>query len=226
MKKEQLSADVLLYHGDSREIIPTLPRIDACITDPPYGIEDMVGAYGRGAKTIANDKSLDVCAAVLNALVKHQKTLWVAAFYSCRISPVFFEVTKKLDYFGEIVWDKKVFGMGTQIRYQHENIGFFKIGDPAKLDSCGSVLTYHLDARNSKNKGDSHPHEKPVQVMHNLCRIVPGQTILDPFMGSGSTGVAAVQLKRKFIGIELDKKWFDVACKRIGDAMKQDRLFT
>jgi site-specific DNA-methyltransferase (adenine-specific) len=80
------------------------------------------------------------------------------------------------------------------------------------------VLTYY-------RVGEVHPHEKPIQVMHNLCRIISGETILDPFMGSGTTGVAAVQLKKNFIGIEIDPKYFDISCKRISEATKQEMLF-
>jgi DNA modification methylase len=78
-------------------------------------------------------------------------------------------------------------------------------------------------------KGDDvreHPTQKPLGVMQWCLGFLPDAvTILDPFMGSGTTGVAAIQLGRKFIGIELDPDYFDIACKRIEEAWKQPRLF-
>jgi DNA modification methylase len=123
-----------------------------------------------------------------------------------------------LEYFGEVMWDKKILGMGTSIRYQHENVAVFKLGDPVELNPLASVLTYQRIT-------GGRPHEKPVQIMENLCLAVPGQLILDPFMGSGSTGVAAVGLNKKFIGIEIDQKYFDLSCKRISNALKQPHKF-
>jgi hypothetical protein len=143
-RKEVLAEGVEIWLGDCREIIPTLGKISACITDPPYGIEDMVGGYGRGGRTIENDSTLAACTEALSLVAKHQKDIWIAAFYSCRISPAFFLATAKLDYFGEIVWDKKAPGMGGQIRYQHENIAFFKTGAPPRfrvLFFCVNLLS-------------------------------------------------------------------------------------
>jgi site-specific DNA-methyltransferase (adenine-specific)/modification methylase len=79
----------------------------------------------------------------------------------------------------------------------------------------------------SKEKERFHPTQKPVAVMNwciEQCKKNP-QTILDPFMGSGTTGVAAVQMGRKFIGIEREPKYFDIACRRIEDAQKQIDMF-
>lgn len=108
--------------------------------------------------------------------------------------------------------------MGRGIRYQHENIAFFQVGHPADLDDCFSVLSFY-------RAGDVHPHEKPLALMRKLCRVVPKNRILDPFMGSGTTGVACVQLGKRFIGIEIDQKYFDIACKRIGKALAEPGFF-
>ena len=228
---EQLADNVFIFNGDCREVIPTLEqKIDAVVSDPPYGIEDLVVGYGRSQLAavglhhlnIHNDKNLDVVVEALNLIKAKYNTIWLALFYSCRISPVFFQATDMLDYFGEIVWDKKAMGLGSQIRYQHENVGVFKIGNPSDLASCSSVLTYMPLKGEQKTV---HPHEKPNQVMHNLCSVVPGQMILDPFMGTGSTGAAAVQLKRGFVGIELDPRYFDLARTKIEAAIKQPVAF-
>ena len=228
MKIEQLSDNVTLYCGDARKIIPIL-KLDkvSVVTDSPYGIEDLVTGYGRtykgiGHKTIANDKNLDVVDDVFKLLRKQLRNAWVAAFYSARISPKFFKVMESYEYFGEMIWDKRAPGFGAQIRYQHENVAFFKIGKPKELNDTMSVISYAT--MKGENKSD-HPHEKPHQVMLNIVGAVPGGVVIDPFMGTGSTGAAAVQLKRGFIGIEVDQKHFDVARKKIGAAIKQPVAF-
>jgi len=226
MKLECLSDRVSLYHGDCREVIPSLEPVAAVVTDPPYGIQDIAMWYGRDRKTIEGDTTLEACREVFNLLAQHQNNIWLMAFYSCRISPEFFITANRItivykgrfNYFGEIIWDKKILGLGTDIRYQHENIAVFKIGEPPDLRSLPSVLSF------TRVSGE-HPHEKPVQVMENLCHAILGETILDPFMGSGSTGVAAIGLNKKFIGVEIDQKYFDLACKRISNAMKQPKAF-
>jgi len=221
-KIEQLSDNVTIYCGDSREIIPLVGKVDAVVSDPPYGIEDLVEGYGRSHRNIANDKNLNCVIEVLNLIKQTQNNIWLATFFSSRISPLFFQSTSMLDYFGEIIWDKKNIGLGTQIRYQHENIAFFKIGEPPPLNDVGSVLTYTV------LKGEArsiHPHEKPTQVLNNLCAVVPGKIILDPFMGTGTTGAGAVQQKRGFIGIELNPAYFDLARKKISAALAQPTAF-
>lgn len=76
------------------------------------------------------------------------------------------------------------------------------------------------------NEYEGHPTQKPVTLMKWLLnKVVPTSTIIDPFMGSGSTGVAAVQMKRNFIGVERDERFFAIACKRIEDAQRQSDLF-
>jgi len=233
MKKEQLADNVTLYCGDCREVIPTLKGVDAVVSDPPYGIQDMVEGYGRKQNSIekgnlggrfmniANDQNLKAVGEAFALLRKQIKNAWVAAFYSCRVSPDFFKAMEMFEYFGEVVWDKRAPGLGTQIRYQHENIAFFKVGKPAQLSDIMSVVNF------SALKGDKsvHPHEKPHQVMLNIVNSVPGKLVLDPFMGTGSTGAAAVELKRGFVGIELSPQYFDIACKKISAAIAQPVAF-
>jgi DNA modification methylase len=76
-----------------------------------------------------------------------------------------------------------------------------------------------------ESKGRQHPHQKPVTLIESLLAKLPDKTILDPFMGSGTTGVACANLGRKFIGIEIERKYFDIACERIAAAYAQGRLF-
>lgn len=235
VRKEVLAENVVLYCGDCREVIPTLDLKGACVvSDPPYGMQETVGNIGYGRKQsqksgltdahIHNDQNLDVVGEVMTLVQKQfaKKPAWIVAFYSARMSPSFFETMNMFDYFGEIIWDKKAPALGGQIRYQHENIAFFKNGKPEQINDCLSVLTY------AALKGDNrstHPHEKPDRVMDILVGAVPGRTILDPFMGTGSTGAAAVRARRGFVGIELEPKYFEIAIKKVGAALKQPENF-
>lgn len=202
-----------LYLGDCREILPHLPKVDACITDPPYGTEGAHG-YGRKGRKILNDTDLSVVEVALdlarpicdgNALV----------FYSPKMARQFHACTAPYRWAGELVWDKKAPGMGGGLRYQHESIAVF--GDVARIKGMFSVIPVYRDA-------EEHPHQKPDALMDALVGKYQAQTILDPFMGSGTTGVACMNLGRKFIGIELEPKYFDIACRRIEDAQRQGRL--
>ena len=121
-----------------------------------------------------------------------------------------------MDWYGQIIWDKKAPGMGGALRYQHENIALF--GKELPFKKAFSVYSYFRDA-------SEHPHQKPIQVLMQLLTILDAELILDPFMGSGTTGVACVKKGKKFVGIELDAKHFDTACKRIETAYKQPDLF-
>lgn len=244
MKMEQLADNVTLFCGDSREIIPGIKGVDTVISDPPYGIEKLVTGYGRsmialGAgtkvrakvvidKAISNDKDLEVVSEVFAALRSQLKNAWLASFYSCRITPEFLGMMQAkgfVDYFGEMIWDKKTPGLGTQIRYQHENVAFYRIGKPSPLQDVMSVITYAALKGESRTGEGRHPHEKPDQVMDSIVRAVPGRLILDPFMGTGSTGAAAVRAKRGFVGIELEPKYFEIALKKVGAAIKQPVAF-
>lgn len=215
-----------LYNGDCRDIIPTIKTNNTAFgvaTDPPYGTELLTGGYGRSGKDrlIANDTNLDCCFAALNLAAQHLNNFRMAVFYSCRVSPDFYRRSTGLgNYVGELIWDKKAPGMGGGLRYQHENVALFELGTPKTdipLDTF-SILSYIRNA-------DLHPHQKPIPLMEALVNIVGGDTILDPFMGSGSTGVAALKTGRAFTGIELDPKYFDIACCRIEEAVKQGGLF-
>lgn len=213
MRKE-IIGNATLYLGDCLEILPTLEPVDAVVTDPPYGI-DAGGGYGRAGRKIQNDSNLNVTI----------QGLWQASslsegnaivFYSPRIAPEYHAATKFLDWVGQVIWDKKAPGMGGGLRYQHENIGYY--GDKKKIKKQFSVFTFYRDA-------EKHPHQKPIELMDHVVGGYEAQVILDPFMGSGTTGVACMNLGRKFIGIEIEPKYFDIACERIENAQRQQRLF-
>jgi hypothetical protein len=124
-------------------------------------------------------------------------------------------------WFGGIVWDKGAPGLGYHIRYQHEDIAVFRVGEPKRpKDALLSIVR-------GAAMSEEHPHEKPPKILIPLVAWATerGGAILDPFMGSGTTGVACMNLGRKFIGIEIEPKYFDIACERIENSQRQARMF-
>lgn len=193
--------DATLYLGDCLEILPTLGRVDAVVTDPPYGI-------GIAANPVRQ---------------KHEKMEWDNAIPP----PSAFEAIMRASDF-QIIWGGNYFAMPATQRFliwdklQPENFSlamceqaWTNLRGPAKIFRK-SVLGYEKE----------HPTQKPIELLEWCLGFLPdAQTILDPFMGSGTTGVACANLGRKFIGIEIEPKYFDIACRRIADAYKQPRLF-
>lgn len=219
MRVEQIG-NATLYNGDCLEIISELEGVARVCTDPPYGIEDIVGGYGRGGETIANDRNLDVCMAALAAVCRIAPSATCAVFYSPRIRRQFFELLPpELHDMGEIIWDKKAPGMGRGVRYQHENIALFYTGDPKK--PARDVFSVTKDYRSAAE----HPHQKPMGLISLLIEVLGPGLVLDPFMGSGTAGVACAKTGQPFIGIELDTKHFDTCCKRIETAQASPLLF-
>lgn len=207
MKVETIG-DCTLYLGDCMDILPTLPRVDAVITDPPYGIGQDGGAQRTRGSKRTNGVSLGWDSErprkeVFDLMERagDVRIYWGGNYFADFLQPSM----------GWIYWEKR---MG----------GDFADGELAwtSMNRALRQFSYYR-----KNKGDEHPTQKPVELMRfciELCKNEP-QTILDPFMGSGTTGVACVQLGRKFIGIEREPKYFDIACERIKRAYAQRSLF-
>ena len=193
--------DATLYLGDCMDILPTLDKVDAVITDPPYGIGIAKNPVRQMHQKMDWDASvpdaslIDACIACGDIAL-----LWGGNYFDLPPSQCFF------------VWDKmqpQEFSLA-----MCEQAWTNKKG-PAKIYKQ-SVLSYRKE----------HPTQKPVELMAWCIKQLGNpQTILDPFMGSGTTGVAAIQLGRKFIGIEREPKYFDIACQRIKQAYAQRTLF-
>ncbi|MBM3618828.1 MAG: site-specific DNA-methyltransferase [Alphaproteobacteria bacterium] len=225
--RKEVIGSCTLYHGDCLDILPRIESVDSVITDPPYGDGTGVG-YGLYDKEIAgNDDPLLNCHALRllyhclrkNGTIynftnwKHQDFL---RSYAARYTRLNFKRT--------VIWDKKGMKLGSDFRPQHEIILVLEKGKPVyRRKDFADVQTFAT----VQHTADTHPHEKPLGLMKGLIAhsSQAGETILDPFMGSGSTGVAAAMMGRKFIGIELDEKYFDLACRRIEAAHKQGDFF-
>ena len=213
MRVEQIGA-ATLYLGDCMEILPTLEKVDAVITDPPYGInENSTKVASRGKLAAPKDyghfdwdkkpPSDELIATVL------ESGAWQALFGG--------------NYFGLpatscwLVWDKL------------NGSNDFADCELAWTNWPKAVRRIAWRWNGMIRQGNEeryHPTQKPLEVMKWAIDLCPkADTVLDPFMGSGTTGVAAIQLGRKFIGIEREPKYFEIACRRIEQAVSQGQLF-
>lgn len=190
-----------LYLGDCMDVLPTLDKVDAVITDPPYGIGIAAKPVRQMHEKLDWDNTVPK-SNLINAIVSigNVVVIWGGNYFDLPPSQCFF------------VWDKvqpQDFSLA-----MCEQAWTNKKG-PAKLYRQ-SVLSYRKE----------HPTQKPVELMAWCINMVGNpETILDPFMGSGTTGVAAVQMGRKFIGIEREPRYFEIACKRIEDAQRTFDMF-
>lgn len=207
MTRVEHIGNATLYLGDCREILPTLPKVDAVITDPPYGIGEHGGGFrGRKGQNIRVHENLgwdkqrpdaEVFRAILDAAPLH--IIWGGNYFADLLPP-----SK-----GWLYWQKL---MG----------GDFADGELAWTSRDKALREF---TKCPKGQGAEHPTQKPVALMEWCIGFFPSaNTILDPFMGSGTTGVACANLGRAFIGIEREPKYFDIACRRIEDAQRQGRL--
>jgi site-specific DNA-methyltransferase (adenine-specific) len=236
-----------LYLGDCLEIIPTLGKVDAVITDPPYCSGGDLEAQKQGAKA-QGLRGATVAADDFEWFVSDnmstQGLLWMLRnlVAQCRDvllpnrSMLFFTdwrmvsaITPAMEsagvrYRNMIIWDKGNGGLGNGFKPRYEVI----------LEFCKGQAQYHvLNASNVisvprvSSSEKEHGAQKPVELMEELIRVVVPQDgiVLDPFMGSGTTGVAALNLGRKFIGVEISPSNFATACERITNSLRQERLF-
>lgn len=208
---EHLAEGVSLYLGDCREILPTLGKVDAVVTDPPYGIGkdgQKRTTGGHGGRKAYDFKGWDqdrpdpkIFSLMLAAGREH--VIWGGNYFADLFPP-----TGKW-----LVWDK-----GQRINQSD--------GELAWTSSQGALRIFELNRVALMTDGALHPTQKPVEVMRwSILQLNDPMTILDPFMGSGTTGVAAIKLGRQFIGIEREPVYFDIAIHRIRDALSRPDLF-
>lgn len=205
--------DATLYLGDCREILPTLPKVDAVITDPPYGI---------GWKPRVNHQDQPWVDAISFEIgdflaVGKYHLVWGGQYFADKL-PV---------HEGWLTWVKRPINCdfsNDQRSYATTELAW---RDWGKARFICHVWDGGMRAGTADNRTFCHPSQKPVEVMRWCVEQVPAdaQTILDPFMGSGTTGVAAMQLGRKFIGIEIEERYFNIAVERITNAQRQYKLF-
>ncbi len=194
--------DATLYLGDCLEILPTLPKVDAVITDPPYGIGHLMkGGNDTGHwNHLSGGNPWDMCAPDIEA--------WLGLGVPTIIwGGNYFDVPPSR---GWLAW-VKLNAVPTQSDME---LAWTNIDAPARIFRAPSGGAYVRQ----------HPTQKPLELM-TWCVGKTNGCVIDPFMGSGTTGVACAQLGRKFIGIEIEPKYFDIACERIENAYRQEKLF-
>jgi DNA modification methylase len=207
--------DATLYLGDCREILPSLPKVDAVVTDPPYGVAYSSGWDNKFKKVkIANDTTPELRDWLVDWLGEGRALI----FGSWKIARP--QRTKLV-----LIWDKGTVGMGDlSLPWFPSTEEIYVLGNGWRGTRTRSVL--YTSVGFNHNLNEHHPTEKPVTVMQELLQKTGNDwTILDPFMGSGTTGVAAIKMGRKFIGIEIEPKYFDIACRRIEEASRQPDMF-
>lgn len=207
MIRKEVIGNATLYLGDCMEVLPTLPKVDAVITDPPYGI----GAAKAKAHSSIRDndswehKNWDDAppdADLISSVVEKGFVAFVWGGNYFHLPPSS----------GWLVWRKPEAETG------------FSLAD---VELCWTSMNFAARCKTlPRRDGNAHPTQKPLALMKwSIEQAGNPQTILDPFMGSGTTGVAAVQMGRQFIGIEREVKYFDIACKRIEEAQRMSDMF-
>ena len=203
--REEIIGNARLILGDCREILPTLSGVDAVVTDPPYGIDGTwSGGNSHGWGTFRGE-----------AAKWDFRPDWLANYIVELGAPA---IVWGGQYFGLppsgswLVWDKLV----REFTAGHCELAWTNLGKP--------VRAFNYSHGALANEGKEHPTQKPLRLMEWCISFTTG-TVLDPFMGSGTTGVACARLRRKFIGIEVHEPYFQIACRRIEAAQKQGDLF-
>jgi DNA modification methylase len=193
-----------LYLGDCAEILPTLGHFDAVVTDPPYGIGITKSnrlSKSRGFEDTGWDNKPPSKQLIDFVVSKgNQAILWGGNYFDLPPTRCF------------LAWDK-----------QNEGRDFADL--EMAWTNLDKVARIFRKRPMNMDFGKEHPTQKPVALMQWCIDKVDGITILDPFMGSGSTGVACAKMGKTFVGIEREQKYFDIACKRIESAYAQPDMF-
>ena len=226
-----------LICGDALEILPSVQDVDLCLTDPPYeltsggctegGLHERIGADPNN--TYSNSGNLfqgeipawaDFMPLLYDCLRDN------AHCYTMADSKNQFEMQAQAKAAGFrfhnlLYWDK---GTCTPNRWYMKNaeyVGFFFKGKASSINICSSKQGLYVPQIDETD----HPTEKPVALMkHYLTNSTqPGEMVIDPFMGTGTTGVAAIRAGRRFIGIERDPRWFEVARQRIDEEIASEQ---
>lgn len=241
--RREVIGDAELYLGDCLEILPTLPAVDHIICDPPYEVDVHNSNKKNAAKLERYDgakgfdlidfESVELVRAPFVQAAAAKCRGWFIAFCTSEGVARWADVINAqpgLKYKRACVWVKpdstpQLNGQGPAQGAEHFVCAWGGAGHSRW--NAGGKRGVYTHPVNYPGRTGLHPTEKPVPLMVELLRDFTraGQVICDPFMGSGTTGVACVETGRRFIGIEISEKYFDVACRRIEKAMRQERLF-
>ena len=206
MVRKEVIGDCTLYLGDCLELLPTLGKFDAVVTDPPYGIDYAANPIVGKGKKASNHEAKDWDANVIDLTQIIECAKWA------------------------IVWGGNYYDLPPQRGWLswHKpdappSLGNFELAW-TNIDRTTRQLSVSIADTNAERVG--HPTQKPLKLMRWCLGFIPdAQTILDPFMGSGTTGVACAKSGRRFVGIERDAHYFEIACERIRKAYAQPDMF-
>jgi DNA modification methylase len=220
-KRKEVIGDCTLYLGDCMDVMPVLQKADAVVTDPPYGIAMARGVrgggtdgFGKGVKRAPKEYSGDwdkdrPSKALIDRLLaaSDQHIIWGGNYFSDLLP-----MSQKW-----LWWDK----LQTMPTYSDGELAWTSLSGTST-----KKFVYNGSGLLAKEKERQHPTQKPVEVMRWCLGFLPqAQIILDPFMGSGTTGVACVRGGRRFVGIEINEGYFGIACERISAAYQQPDMF-
>lgn len=211
--REEIIGDARLILADCREVLPSLGPVDAVVTDPPYGIGADKGA-GKSAdkwteftgaeRWDESPLSGDLLAAVL--ALAPTTIIWGGNYFALPPASCW------------LIWDKETAGITT---FADAEVAWTNLPKAIRLKRHLWSGPY-MKVREERH----HPTQKPLAIMEWCLDQLPSlAATCDPFMGSGTTGVACVRKGNPFVGVERDERFFDIACRRIAEAYKQPRLF-
>ena len=228
-QRMEVIGNATLYLGDCLDILPTLPKVDAVITDPPYGIgfkygEEYTDHGGIGYMELIGtlrgyplallqypEEMMRYCVPVLGA--PDECFIWCYNSMNERQSRIW--------GFWNLAVDWRAVKQPAKNPLDNRIVG-------AKFDEGVRHYDWCADIQQVKNISDEktdHPCQLPTGLTQKVIKFTHANLVVDPFMGSGTTGVACMNLGRKFIGIEIEPKYFAIACERIENAQRQARMF-
>ncbi len=229
MSRIETIGNATLYLGDCRDILPTFPKVDLVLTDPPYGISYCHGGGGKGTSPylIAN-KAKTKAAGHCKPIYGDDEPFDPAPLFDLGELVFVFgadHFKRRLPAGGTFVaWDKSL-GIGPADSFADAEFAWcnWRI----KRNVARFLWKGVCGVKEGEDKERSHPTQKPISLMKWCLESAPKttSTVADPFMGSGTTGVACANLGKTFIGIEREPKYFAIACERIENAYRQERLF-
>lgn len=227
MKPYYEHGGITIYHGDCREILPHLPKVDLVLTDPPYGIDfhSLRPSDGKKKDKIKNDGFKEY-KNMLPWMYKSFKDVLIDGGVCCccccggggtpSLAYSWIEASNYLNVENVCIWDKGFVGMGWRYRFQWEAIIIATKGDRKTWNGGNNKSNVIKVQKIIPQQGD-HPTPKPEVLMRQMIEDNSNiyDTILDPFTGSGTTLRAAKDLGRKAIGIEIEEKYCEIAAKRL-----------
>ena len=221
MRSETIG-NCVLYHGDCCALLHDVSDVGIVLMDPPYGISYESGhatdELWRGGRKIANDSDTGVRDHVIAWATSHKFPCLV---FGSRRAPLP-EGCRMV-----LVWDKgAALGMGAlDLPWKPSSEEIYVIGKGFAGRRDESNVLYCPPVQSMAKNGRLHPNQKPVELLARLLRKCPLGTVFDPFMGSGSSGEAAIKIGRRFVGVELEQSYFDLACKRLEQIQRQQEMF-